>query len=350
MTIPIPALDDRTFDELVREALARLPAYAPEWTNHNPSDPGITLVELFAYFTEILLYRMGRIPPASKRQFLRLLTGGTGPGEGAGAGDIAHAISDAVRELSQLDCATTAGDFERHAERAARAHLHDLPVRVLCIPGADLERGRTDGARAGKAHVSVVIVPERALSGDALAKLCEAVRRDLLPRCLLGTRLHVRGPIYLRVGIGVALAARPGMQGEALLRDVAAALSRRFGYATSPDADAHAALLGRPLYLSEIIATIDQVDGVDYVADVTIMQLGTGPGPLDNPRNSVGIQIGTRSTLGRDSRLGGSAQRIGERLLRDDAGRLLGIMGQPWELLDLVLMHGAFEPGGVRGG
>ena len=70
-----PKLDDRTFDDLVAEGVTLLPTLAPEWTNHNPSDPGITLLELLAYFTELLVYRLGRVTPASKLQFLKLLGG-----------------------------------------------------------------------------------------------------------------------------------------------------------------------------------------------------------------------------------------------------------------------------------
>src|SRR5262249_2871871 len=56
-------------DELVR----RIPVYAPEWTDHNPSDPGITLLELFAFLGENLLFRFNQIPEATKLAFLRLL-------------------------------------------------------------------------------------------------------------------------------------------------------------------------------------------------------------------------------------------------------------------------------------
>lgn len=68
-----PKLDDRSYDDLLQEGLSLLPVVAPGWTNHNPSDPGITLVELLAYFTEMLVYRIGRITPASKLQFLSLI-------------------------------------------------------------------------------------------------------------------------------------------------------------------------------------------------------------------------------------------------------------------------------------
>jgi predicted phage baseplate assembly protein len=73
MPIPLPNLDDRRFDDLVRELRALIPRYAPAWTDHNLSDPGITLIELFAWLTEALLYRLNRIPAASEARFLELL-------------------------------------------------------------------------------------------------------------------------------------------------------------------------------------------------------------------------------------------------------------------------------------
>jgi hypothetical protein len=56
MPLPVPNLDDRTFDRLVDEARRRIPVYAPEWTDHNVHDPGITFLELFAWLTEMQLY------------------------------------------------------------------------------------------------------------------------------------------------------------------------------------------------------------------------------------------------------------------------------------------------------
>jgi hypothetical protein len=55
--LQIPVLDDRRFADLVDEARSLIPTYAPAWTNHNPSDPGITLIEMFAHISEMLMYR-----------------------------------------------------------------------------------------------------------------------------------------------------------------------------------------------------------------------------------------------------------------------------------------------------
>jgi hypothetical protein len=68
-----PTLDNRTYAQLRDELVGRIPVYAPEWTNHNESDPGITLVELFAYLGESLLFRFNQIPETTRIEFLRLL-------------------------------------------------------------------------------------------------------------------------------------------------------------------------------------------------------------------------------------------------------------------------------------
>jgi hypothetical protein len=73
MPIVPPALDDRRFDDLVEELLARIPAHTPEWTNPRPGDPGRTLIDLFAWLGETLLYRANLIPERQRLAFLQLL-------------------------------------------------------------------------------------------------------------------------------------------------------------------------------------------------------------------------------------------------------------------------------------
>jgi predicted phage baseplate assembly protein len=73
MPLAPPNLDDRTFDDLFEEARSRIPRYTPEWTNYNESDPGITLLQLFAWMTETLLYRVNQVPELNYVKFLQLL-------------------------------------------------------------------------------------------------------------------------------------------------------------------------------------------------------------------------------------------------------------------------------------
>jgi predicted phage baseplate assembly protein len=64
---------DRTFDEIYRELRNRIPRYNPAWTNFNDSDPGITLLQLFAWLSEMTLHRMNDVPRLHYLKFAELL-------------------------------------------------------------------------------------------------------------------------------------------------------------------------------------------------------------------------------------------------------------------------------------
>lgn len=73
MPLASPVLDDRSFQSIVDEAKKRIPQYTDEWTDHNVSDPGVTLIELFAWMTEMQIYRLNQVPRLHYIKFLNLL-------------------------------------------------------------------------------------------------------------------------------------------------------------------------------------------------------------------------------------------------------------------------------------
>src|SRR5688572_16352517 len=73
MPIRPPALDDRSFDDLVADLVRRIPAHTPEWTDPREGDPGRTLIDLFAWLGDTILYRANLIPERQRLAFLRLL-------------------------------------------------------------------------------------------------------------------------------------------------------------------------------------------------------------------------------------------------------------------------------------
>ncbi len=73
MPLEAPQLDVRSFEDLLREARLRIPRYTPEWTDFNDSDPGITLVQLFAWLSEMMLFQMNKVPERNYVKFLQLL-------------------------------------------------------------------------------------------------------------------------------------------------------------------------------------------------------------------------------------------------------------------------------------
>jgi predicted phage baseplate assembly protein len=73
MALPAPNLDDRRFQDLVDDAKRLVQQHCPSWSDHNVSDPGVTLIELFAWMTDQLLYRLNRVPERHYVKFLELI-------------------------------------------------------------------------------------------------------------------------------------------------------------------------------------------------------------------------------------------------------------------------------------
>jgi predicted phage baseplate assembly protein len=73
MSLLAPNLDDRRFQDLVDDARRLVQRRCPEWTDHNVSDPGITLIETYAYIVDQLIYRLNRVPERSYVTFLELM-------------------------------------------------------------------------------------------------------------------------------------------------------------------------------------------------------------------------------------------------------------------------------------
>jgi predicted phage baseplate assembly protein len=71
--LPAPNLDDRTFQDLVDEAKRLVQSRCPEWTDHNVSDPGVTLIEAFAQMVDQLIYRLNRVPDLNYVTFLEMI-------------------------------------------------------------------------------------------------------------------------------------------------------------------------------------------------------------------------------------------------------------------------------------
>lgn len=66
-------LDDTSFDELLDNAQSRIPIYSKNWTNLNRSDPGVTLVDLLAWLTDIQIYNLNKVTRQNYFKFLKLL-------------------------------------------------------------------------------------------------------------------------------------------------------------------------------------------------------------------------------------------------------------------------------------
>jgi hypothetical protein len=245
----------------MQEALAMIPVHASEWTNHNPSDPGITLIELFAYLTEMMIYRLNRVTEDQVKTFLRLINADWKPTKGK---PLEEEIRDVILELRKRERAVTGHDFETLAiaapgetegyqgPRVARAHcLPDKPesVRVIIVP----EKRDQDGNFAKPASA-------------VIDKLVEVVKAYLEPKCLLTTKVVVEGPKLLEVGVTMTLV--PEFDGlEETLRKQADKALRRFLDPLRGGPDGSGWPFGRAVYVSEIYELLDRLPGVAYVQE-----------------------------------------------------------------------------------
>ncbi len=71
--LPLPNLDDRTFEQIVEEAVNMIHSLAPDWTDENYHDPGITFIDMFAWLAEMQQYYLNRVTAKNELKFLKLL-------------------------------------------------------------------------------------------------------------------------------------------------------------------------------------------------------------------------------------------------------------------------------------
>ena len=276
MPITLPNLDDRTYADLIEEARSLVPVYAPEWTNHNPSDPGVTLVELFAYLTEMMLYRLNRVTDANVLAFLRLLNEpGWQPVPGA---TLAESVRETVLMLRRPYRAVTCEDFERLSFEASRAQDEKAAskagrvARALCVPQHNLE---AEDARLRYSpmpgHMSVILVPEwppeETTPPLPTRQLVTHVASYLEERRLVTTRVHVVGPSYLKLTVRLTLFVAPDALDlkESEVSEPAERALRRFLHPLAGGPDRQGWPFGRDLYVSELYELLDVLPGVDYV-------------------------------------------------------------------------------------
>jgi predicted phage baseplate assembly protein len=137
--LPQIVLDDLKFQELVSEARTRIVRHSPDWTEHNVSDPGITLIELFAWLIEILVYRIDRVPDRLHVALLELI-----------------GISPAQAEVASVD---------------VRFELRS-PGEELTLPaGTEVSSPRTIGDDAVIFQTAAeLVIPSRQLAGYVIER------------------------------------------------------------------------------------------------------------------------------------------------------------------------------------
>jgi hypothetical protein len=205
MPISLPNLDDMTYNDLVAEAVALIPGLTDAWTDFNPTDPGIVLVEMFAWLTEMLIFRANQVTDRQRLAFLKLLNGPDFAASLIGQEELTPGLDHGIRSVLQgllypesllpgsprppetpdpdhVDAGVRATIIAiRRTERVVtpedyearvRANFTLQVARVKAVPRRDLETGG-NGAQANDQsdHVSVVVVPHHFVLDAMLAGL-----------------------------------------------------------------------------------------------------------------------------------------------------------------------------------
>ena len=291
MPIPLPNLDDRTFDDLTAEARALIPGLQPEWTNHNPSDPGITLVELLAWLTEMLLFQVNQIRRPTSRRSSRCSTDPTRSRPEADAAVEAASPRETVLEPAPA----RPGRHGRGLRGAGAAGRPAGPAGPL-HPGPQPRRDRSRAAPADRAgarqrgrrpRAAEPVAPDRR---DRPTTCSRALWSFLDDRRTLATRHHVVGPTYVPRRDHRQPRAPADAPPDAALTAAHEALGT-FLDPLNGGVDGTGWPFGRALSAAEVYRVLDEVRFVDYVEDVR----STGPSTSSSTRRAGVAGTSTRA-------------------------------------------------------
>ncbi|AOY82541.1 LamG domain-containing protein [Moorena producens JHB] len=164
MPLPLPNLDDRTYADLLEEARSLIPKEYPDWTDHNPTDPGIILIEMLAWLTEMVIYRTNQIPDQNQKMFLKLLNGPEWQLEG----DLQAALQQTIVDLRQRYRAVSSEDFEQlvlqdwlETPTAKAFGPFGVITRAKCVSQRNLALTEpTAREEPAPGHISLLVVPQ----------------------------------------------------------------------------------------------------------------------------------------------------------------------------------------------
>ena len=148
MALPVPNLDDRRFQDLVDDAKRLVQQKCPEWTDHNVSDPGVTLIETFAWMTDQLIYRLNRVPDRNYVKFLELIGVNLFPPTAARS-QVTFWLSGPQPDVVRIPTGTQVATVRTETDEAiVFATVDDLPI----VPSSLAELGSMIDGKAYRDH------------------------------------------------------------------------------------------------------------------------------------------------------------------------------------------------------
>jgi hypothetical protein len=273
MNLPLPNLDDHSYDDLVQEAIALIPLEYPEWTDHNPTDTGIILIELFAWLTEMILYQINQIPDQNYASFVSLLKGEqwTLPNKSAEEKQkqLQIEIRKTLLELRKTYRAVTEEDYKKlileewkNSQDFTKA---ESIARVNCLPL------RNQNQTNAKGHITLVVVKDDDNITSKETAAYPNLFKFLDQRRLLTTRIHLVAPKYISVNLETTLVIEDGIKPEDVKENAQESLKYYFHPLQSGKYwQGKGYPFGRNVYISELYQLLDNLSGVDYIKKLII--------------------------------------------------------------------------------
>lgn len=291
MSIPQPNLHTKKFKDISDEILTSIPKYTDKWTNHNPSDPGITILEMLAWIADTTLYRIDRIQEKTYVSFLRLVAGAAGPE------DVESLLKEPDLDRSHQKILSLLKEVENGKEKSVEeikaAVLVFLSSRFRAVTEEDfrslaIEATDSDvfSSKVKKAVVSskgtkveIIIVPDNWAEYED-EKLPEAERNArygglvkqvsdyINPRRLIGTIIEVKKPVFTSVKIDIKIISSPHLKYENVEEDVK---NRIINY-LDPFVGGPAGKgwpYGKTLTVYKIAQLVEETEGVERTASLS---------------------------------------------------------------------------------
>lgn len=258
MGLNIPNLDKKDFDIRLQEAIAKLPAYSKEWTEYNLSDPGITIVELLAWLSDINSYKLNRIRKEHEEALLKLLVG-IDANKDKEEDDKIDSFSKLEQELLSTYKAVTLKDYENiilENEEIIRAKASvdkkENIVTIIVVPKISSILKDTEN-----------IEDEHSEASELLKKLKEHIE----PRLLLTTKVKIAYPEYTSVNTNIVIQTQ--YQDTLVLKNLIISKLQEFFNSTFGIKQRAAWEFGKNIKIPDIYFLLNEIEGIDIIDSIS---------------------------------------------------------------------------------
>lgn len=288
MKIKIPDLD-KNYEDLIDELVQSIPNFSADWTNFNPSDPGITLLELFSYIAECLIYRSNQVTEKTYVNFLQLIAGARqlDPLDGLQAdlldqvkkwGKSQQADLPTIRAMVQrywgyTNRAISTRDFYALALEAYFSVETSIPAtninyRELTLTQLEQIRRVIVIPDEAPPAINVLLNPSPKPAPDSGALLL-AVKNNLITKRPIGTVINVRMVHYTSICLYMALTISSSVTAKTVEETIRTKIKAYLNAITGGN-DHKGWPMGKSLALYELKLIAEDVDGVEDVDQVCL--------------------------------------------------------------------------------